>query len=205
MAKAEFIKNFRTARNLFVHGPVRAAYVGGSSQANDKALARTAIWCTPKSVAGFDPNDFRELSDQNRAELQDAVDDFLYAVNKIAPGSFPTAKQLADATPPFEQLTRLLNRYLLHFDEVAAVEKSLGTLPSLPDWIVNWDFEVRPDSDDSPAVYLTFYVDESLAPRKELGKAASQLTSRLSNIFKANGLKHFPYVDFQSVLEHTVG
>lgn len=201
MAKADFIKNFRTARNLFIHGPARAVSAGGQAVVNDQAYARTAIWCTPKSVAGFDPNDFKELSDQKRAELADAVDDFLQAVQNIAPGSFPTAAELSDAMPPFEQLMRLLEPYMFYPNEVAAVEKSLGSLLPLPDWIVNWDFEVKEDFNDQPAVYLAFYVDESSYPRKKLGETATHLFSRISALLRSSGLQYWPYVRFHYVSE----
>ena len=204
MAKAEFIKNFRTARNLFVHGPIRAGSSGGPAAANDQRFARTAIWFTPKSVAGFDARDFKELSPQNRAILKNAVDDFLIAVGKVAPGAAPTAAQLTAAMLPFTQLMQILDPYMFYPDEVAAVEKGLGMLLPLPDWIVNWDFELKADADDAPAVYLTLYVDEAHAPLKDLGKEAAVLTSKLRWILRVNGLRRWPYVRFQSVAEHKV-
>jgi hypothetical protein len=205
MAKAEFINNFRTARNLFVHGPIRAGSSGGPAAATDQGFARTAIWFTPKSVAGFDASDFKELSDPNRAILENAVDDFLIAIRKVTPGNVPTAAQLADAMLPFTQLMKILDPYMFYPDEVAAVEKGLGMLLPLPDWIVNWDFELKADADDAPAVYLTLYVDETQAPLKDLGKEAATLTSKLRGILRVNGLKRWPYVRFQGVAEHKVG
>jgi len=202
MAKAEFIKNFRTARNLFVHGPVRAGISGGVASANDESFARTAIWCTPRSVAGFDADEFKELSDHNRNILKDTVDEFLLAVNRIPPGKVPTAVQLADAMRPFVRLMQILERYLAYPDEVAAIEQGLAKLLPLPDWIVNWDFELHSDSEDVPAVYLTLYVDEDKAPLKDLGREASELSSKLRWILHANGLTQWPYVRFQSVSEH---
>lgn len=202
MSKAEFIKNFRTARNLFVHGPIRAGVAPSPAAFADEALARTAIWLTPKSVAGFDVNDFPEMPDQKRANLQKAIEDYLQAVDQINPIAGPTPIQFAQAATHFAQLLRLLEPYLYYPDEVATIEQGLATMLPLPEWIVNWDFELLPDTTDEPAVYLTYYVDETQAPIHELGKEASLLTSKLHRMLRTNGLDRSPYVNFRGVAEY---
>jgi hypothetical protein len=172
--------------------------------ATDKNFARTAIWFTPKSVAGFDADDFPELSEFNRMALKNAVDEFLLAVDKVPATSLATSAQLADAMRCFEQLMQILEPYLAFPDEVAAIERALVMLLPLPDWIVNWDFELHPDAGDVPAVYFTFYVDEERAPKSELGRTASALTSKLREVLRVHGLDRWPYVRFRSITEHKV-
>src|SRR3954454_17658475 len=51
-SKKEFLANFRVARNLFAH-PRVVVDGGGDAAALERRLIRSAIWLTPKSVAGF--------------------------------------------------------------------------------------------------------------------------------------------------------
>ena len=87
-SKRDFLLNLRVARNLFAHPPrVEADATATETETIAAALARAAIWLTPKSVAGFDPGDFSELGLERQGELLAAVRDFKAVAERV-----PSAK-----------------------------------------------------------------------------------------------------------------
>ncbi len=90
MAKQDFLANIRIARNLFGHPRVETDSPGLNGPHIADVLARAAIWLTPKSVQGFDSNDFPELGPITLGELAAAIRDFS---ERCAPGAADRAGQ----------------------------------------------------------------------------------------------------------------
>jgi hypothetical protein len=67
-------------------------------QAIEQRVARAAIWLTPKSVKGFNADDFAELGLDRPRELQVAVRDFLDVAQQVPPNAPATPEQLGNAS-----------------------------------------------------------------------------------------------------------
>ena len=81
--KQDFLTNLRVARNLFFH-PQRVEADSATVDIGDvtDAVARAAIWLTPKSVAGYNAADFPELG-------LDRQDDLLVLARSLVPQYVP--------------------------------------------------------------------------------------------------------------------
>ena len=71
-------------------------------------LSSCDIWLTPKSVEGFDPDDFPELSTQDRAVLQSEVAAFLRVANSVPQKGPATEQQACDGMKHLLAAAKLL-------------------------------------------------------------------------------------------------
>jgi len=197
IVKQEFLDNFRVARNLFVHRHVPV----DSPQGDPRAIARASIWLTPKSVRGFDPNDFRDLDDDRRKELERALTEFLAVAGEVPASQAATPEQLARAQLVFATLLQILEPYLPTPVEGEEVERALENV-ELPPWVVNWDYELGTDEDGEPVVWINLFVDENSAPRSEFGRLASRVNVQAREALAATGSQRSPYVRLRTAIEH---
>jgi len=201
MPKQEFLDNLRIARNLFSHPRVET----DSSQLDPRALegmiARAAIWLTPKSVKRFNADDFPELGPDRQRELQTAIDHFLEVANQVPPTQPASPQQLDMARTAFAKVLSILNPYLPTPEEGTKLEEVLRNV-EFPAWVANWDYELGSDEDGVPAVWVNLFVDESSAPRREFGRLASQMTTKIRQKLSAAGSNRWPYVRVRTAVEH---
>lgn len=204
-SKRDFLLNIRVARNLFVHPhKVEADSPKIDTNAISSALTRAAIWLTPKSVAGFNATDFPELGPERQAELLSAVQSFK-AVADLVPSDEPaTGEQYGNASVAFARILAVLEPYLPVPDEARQVESALREV-EFPPWVVNWDYELASDSEGVAAVWVNVFADEQAVPKGQLGREASELTSKVRQIFDAKQIGRWPYIRMRTALEHKVG
>jgi hypothetical protein len=205
LAKRDFLANFKIARNLFVHSqPVEVDRATVNTVAFADALARAAIWLTPKSVAGFNAADFPELGLVRQAELQTAVQNFLAAATQVPADKPATKEQHGNASVAFARILEILAPYLPVPEEAEQVEAALRSV-DFPPWVVNWDYELDSDSDGTAAVWVNVFVDEQALPKTQLGRAASELTSKVRQALDSHQIRRWPYIRLRTALEHKVG
>jgi hypothetical protein len=197
MAKQEFLTYLRVARNLFAHQRVRP----NSPAIDGGALDRCDIWLTPKSVQGFNVADFPELDPVRKCELQTAVQEFLEIATKVPSNKPATLEQVRYAREAFTKILNLLDPYLPMPQEGQQVEEALKRV-TLPPWMVSWNYELANDDEGAPAVWINFFVDDDNAPRKELGRFATQLTMQIQAALSAQGSARWPYVRMRTAAEH---
>jgi hypothetical protein len=205
LAKRDFLGNFRIARNLFVH-PQRVQAGSARVDTADIAdtLARTAIWLTPKSVAGFNAADFPELGPVRQAELQTAVQNFLAVATQVPADKPATQEQYGNASVALARILEILTPYLPVPDEAEQVAAALRSV-DFPPWVVNWDYELASDSDGTSAVWVKVFADEQAVPKTQLGRAASELTSQVRQALNNHQIRRWPYIRLSTALEHKVG
>jgi hypothetical protein len=202
--KRDFLANFRIARNLFVHPRVEADSPSIDTAATARTLARAAIWLTPKSVAGFNAADFPELGLDRQRELQAAVQDFLAVARQVPATKAATNEQYGNASVAFMKMLEILGPYLPLPEEAKKVETALRKV-AFPPWVVNWDYELGSDADGVAAVWVNVYADEQNAPRTQLGRVASELTTKVRQELSAFGIDRWPYIRMRTALEHKAG
>jgi hypothetical protein len=201
MSKQEFLNNLRASRNLFGHPRVQADGPALDPQRLEKMIALAAIWLTPRSVKGFNAEDFRELGSERQQELQDATSEFLRVAQEVSPTEPASPPQLRAARSAFARVLAILEPYLPMPEEGARVEETLRDM-HFPSSVVNWDYELGSDQDGGPAVWVNLYVDESIAPRRELGRLVSRITSEIHAALSAAGINRWPYVRVRTVVEY---
>lgn len=201
MPKQEFLDNLRLARSLFFHPRVDPADSHLDSQALANTIARAAIWLTPKSVKGFDVNDFSELGPTRQSELRNAVKDFLAVAAAVPPTEPASMEQLNKARTAFGAIVSLLDPYLPAPREGETIEAALKKV-QFPSWVVNWDYELGTDEEGAPIIWINLFADESTAPRKEFGRTASHLNRKIHDALAAAGNVRWPYIRMRTAVEH---
>ncbi len=204
MAKHEFLKSLRVARNLFFH---QRAQANGSHTA-DGTASRGDIWLTPRSVRAFDVGDFPELGPDRQRALQTAVRDFLDVATQVPPNEPATPEQIRQARLLFTKILEILAAYFAtpqEMDRVEAVLKRLDFPHGYPPWVASWTAELGFDHDDLPEVAFDVYVDERTFPREELGRFSSRLRQQILHALMADGSERHPYVRLHTVVEYKQG
>ncbi len=201
MSRQDFFDNFKVARGLFAHPRVPTDSPATDPKQAEEMIARSAIWLTPKSVQGFDANDFSALGPERQRELQAAVEDFLAIANQVPPTKPPTPQQLDAARIAFGKIRSILNVYIGTPEEGDQIDAMLQNMV-YPPWVANWDYKLDNDYYDNPAVRINFYVDETSAPRKELGRFALQMNRKILDALLDAGSKRWPYVRVGTALDH---
>ncbi|MGA2032883.1 MAG: hypothetical protein ABSG68_11535 [Thermoguttaceae bacterium] len=201
MSKQEFLQSFRIARSLFAHPRVQTDSPALDRQESEKMIARSAIWLTPKSVKGFNADDFSELGPERQQELQSAVSEFLHLAQQVPPTQPASQQQLVAAKAAFTKLRRILDPYLPTPEEGREVEEAL-TKVDFPAWVASWDCELGSEEDGVPAVWINLYLDETIAPRKDFGRFASQMAAKFRQALSAAGNRRWPYVRVRTAVEH---
>src|SRR4051794_26451439 len=95
MAKQEFLRNLRVARNLFAHPRVFTDSQHIDPSATERMIERAAIWLTPRSVRGFAPEDFTELGTDRRQQLANSVAEFEDVAQTLSPKEAASRDQLS--------------------------------------------------------------------------------------------------------------
>ncbi|MCI0461698.1 MAG: hypothetical protein L0Z62_32505 [Gemmataceae bacterium] len=201
MAKQDFLDNLRVARNLLFHARAETGSPHLDPQALERTSAQAAIWLTPKSVQGFNAEDFPELGPDRQRELQAAVREFLEVANQVPPKAPATPEQLRIATAAFATILKILQPYLPTPQEGEKVEEALKSI-EFPPWVVNWDYELDTDQYDEPAVWVNLFIEEGSAPRAEFVRLAPEMTRKLLQALTAAGSDRWPYIRVRTAVEH---
>ena len=119
----------------------------------ESILRSATSWLTPKSVEGYDPDDFDFLADEERQRLTDNIKHFRATASKVPHIGPPTNEQIREAMPEFENILKTIrpDRYgdLDAFVLGKKIEREVsGTLPQ---WARELIFETGFDVSGEPA------------------------------------------------------
>jgi hypothetical protein len=201
MAKHEFLANLRLARNLFTSPRLRADDPSLDPQEWERVLLRRAIWLTPRSVTGFDVDEFKELGPARQQELADAVREFLDVAEQVPPTATPTIDQYTRAAAALRKLLEFLALYVGISREEEQFREAVRNL-ELPDWVVNWSYQFDTDYYDEPVIWVTLFIDERTAPRIEVVRFTNELLSTLRHTLSEAAINRRPYPRVHGALEH---
>jgi hypothetical protein len=201
MSRQDFLDSVWLARNLRVHARGRSDLAPAVAQDSEGPPPRAPVWLTPKSVAGFEGDDFRELGPDRQRELAEAVAEFLAVAQQVPPTAPATPDQVSQAAAALTKLFQILAPYDPTFEESRKVERAIESL-ELPDWVESWNFRLDKDWADDPSVRVTLYMDERIAPRNQWIPTLKRLTSSLVNALSSLGISRFPYIGMSPVSEH---
>jgi hypothetical protein len=201
MSKQEFLENLRIARSFFAHPRIQTDSPRLDPQDVEKRIVQAAIWLTPKSVRGFNADDFPELGPGRQQELRTAISEFLGVAERVPPTQPASQQEYRAAETALVKILRILEPYLPTPQEGKEVEELLNKL-DFPPWVANWDYELGSDQDEVPAVWINVYVDGAVAPRKDFGRFASQMTAKVRQALSTAGVHRWPYVRVRTAVEH---
>jgi hypothetical protein len=199
MAKLEFLQNLKIARNLFAHR-VQTDHPSLDPRKVEGQLERAAIWLTPSSVKGFDDRDFPELPATVRGELKDSVAQFVRVAKKVPPTKPPKPQDVKEAMSALLKVIKILDRYLATDAETKHIQDALQQV-KFPSFVRNFEFELRPDWTDDPAIWVWIFVDDAAAGQQDFPAAAAKIEQSVRDALAAAGVARWPYVRFRTVSE----
>lgn len=112
MAKRDFISSVRTAVG-FLDPEVQTDSEHLDSEEIRKQIRQAVIWLTPRSVEGFVPQDFAELPEPKRNELDVEVEAFRSIAEQVPPDASATEEQIESALPHFLKIVSLVRDAVL--------------------------------------------------------------------------------------------
>jgi hypothetical protein len=134
MARNDFLDNLRRAEDALTP-PKREGQT--SAEALDWAIWNKRLWLSPKSVDGFSPKDFRELSGDTKQALDRAVEDFLLIAKASAVE--PTREEISKARAHFETIRRVVREAVLS-EWIEALRKLMA---HASDWAKEQDWDTK--------------------------------------------------------------
>jgi hypothetical protein len=111
MARNDFFRNVRRAM-LFMAPRVSADNPYTNPEYVERMLRGSDLWLTKGAVEGFRPEDFPELTEADRSNLEKAVHEFI-GVARSLPGKEPAKKEQRDAAiSPFMLVVGVVQKLL---------------------------------------------------------------------------------------------
>jgi hypothetical protein len=112
MAKKDFILSVRSAVG-FLDPDVETDIQSLDSKEIRQQVRHAVIWLTPKSVEGFVPQDFAELPEPRRNELNAEVEAFRSIAEQVPADAPATEVQIEAALPHFLRIVSLVREAVL--------------------------------------------------------------------------------------------
>ncbi|MFI5458016.1 MAG: hypothetical protein ACHRXM_21460 [Isosphaerales bacterium] len=131
----------------------------------ESILKGSTSWLTPKAIEGYDANDFCFLSDEERTQLTESVEQFR-AIASAAPNQQPATKeQFRAAVPKFRRILEIIrpDKYadLDAFRIGKQIEQQVAG--KLPEWVREMVFETGSDVNGAPALWIWVEVEDNAA------------------------------------------
>ncbi len=177
MAISEFWLNLKTAASLFAPATVQTDSKQLDPNGIERTIDRAVIWLTPRSVAGYDPNDFMFLDEQKQADLRTAIERFL-EVAKTVPGAKPAAReQETKARAAFGRILEILQPFQFHDPEAFRMQTLLWRelRSKLPQWVTDITCETGLDVAEDPAMWVWIHVTDAAADRRLVVKHGQKI------------------------------
>ena len=195
MAREDFLLNLRTAaRFLSPEVHVNGIRLGPEHVGN--VLKRALVWLTPKSVEGFDPEDFSELPERERDELSNAVAAFRDVASKV-PGNMPaTREQFKQALPSFVAILEKMKPYLRGFRIYSMLKDS----PGFPDFVRDFAVRVGEDSTGDSAAWVWVIIDDQMGG-PDFYEHVPAIRDRIEGLFSRSNSDLYPYISIRTKSE----
>ena len=167
------------------------------------ALQHACIWLTPKSVEGFDEQDFDFLTDEDRQQLTRHIDKFITVARQVPSDAPASREQIHAALPPFLDILDIMrpDRYA----DIEAlrigkrIEQELGN--QIPVWIQEMRFESGKDASGDPALWIWVEMDDAAATREDFSQNTRRVRSMIIDCVRRLDVPYWPYVRFSTVSE----
>lgn len=199
MAKVQFLKNLRRARNLFDH-QVEVDSPGLDADLIARRLNSAVLWLTPSAIEGFDPDDFQELPTAQQEALTTAVNQFRDIAVSVPSNQPATDSQINDAIGAFQRILTLL-KHCIELDQESDIIRRIISSLGLPEGVLTWEFEIGLDSTNDPALWLWIIVDDAVARSSEFPEFSAAVQNRIRRALRERQIERWPYIRFRTITE----
>jgi hypothetical protein len=194
MTRDEFLLNLRTAAQ-FLSPTVQVNGIRLDPGYLEDVLRGATIWLTPKAVEGFDPDDFAELSADDRQRLIRAVEQFREIASQVPRDAPATDQQIREAAPAFISILTIVRPYLEMFKIYHALKRE-----SFPDYVKDFAVKVGEDSTGDPAAWIWVIIADRVGGREFITKVP-EVRERVEEALRRERIDLYPYLRFRTESE----
>ena len=193
----DFLLNVRTAARLLAP-TVDADSVAANPHWIEQGLATAAIWLTPRTVEQFDPDDFDFLSDGERDQLSEAVEQFRSIAGQVPPDDPALPTQQQEARQAFERILEIIAPRRYADPQALRLGKQLERrlADRLPHAVAELRFRTGTDVGGDPGLWISVVLRDEYAPKELLLEAARPVRKMLETEVRRLGTGYWPYVRF---------
>jgi len=199
---SDFWMSIRTAVRLLVPGASVDSPLLDSA-AIERGLRGAAIWLTPASVEGFDPNDFVFLPHAERQTLTEAVERFRDVARQVPPNQPATEEQIRQALPEFQRIVEILRPDKYADPEALVIGKRIEQhlANRLPEFVAALRFETGEDHTGAPALWIWVILKDEAAEEEVLGANMRTVRDLFQRMVKELKVGRWPFFRVRTVSE----
>jgi hypothetical protein len=204
MALAEFMQNIQTARNV-VFPLLQGA---GTLQLPDRdkldyaRLKRSApLWLSPRTVASYDPDDFKSFSEADRDQITAAVRHFR-SVAEAAAGRVPTDNEVNSGLAFLMSFVGLLDHFSLDPEGKALLLALHQSKATFPDFVLGIDYTLGTDATGDPGIWIWVIVPDEVDPDSgEFRQFVSWFPKAVRSALAQIKSERLPYIHYRPLSE----
>jgi hypothetical protein len=200
MAIEEFWSNLRGAAGWLVRTmPEDPAHADAATLERMFQYAR--MWLTPRSVEGFDPDEFAFLPDEHRAALQESVERFRSVVDRMPRKKPPKRELLEEGRVALRAILDLI--HLLEFVDAESfrttvlLERELRG--RLPHWVTGISCRSGLDLADDPAIWIQVDVTDAAVDKKLIAKHWQKINDEIESAYRRIGGRRWVFYRYHSL------
>jgi hypothetical protein len=160
----------------------------------DRAVEFEDIWLAPATVKGYSDADLVAFPVPDRDRLRAAVTTFRAVANAIPDGAPATGEQVREALPAFATILDVLKPHLADGDLLTVRRAIWRALEPYREWILTFDFEMKPDSSGDPAVYVWLILKDDVdVETREVQDELYDVRAAIRKEFTAAGITDWLY------------
>ena len=206
MSVGEFRRQIQRARNIvYLHllpHMVADPTVRGQEDADYATLKRSSpIWLTPRTVAGFDPDEFQFLTDEQRRSLSEGVTEFRRIAEAVASRE-PTHDEVKTGFSYLLRIIGLLDDHILDTEGKALLFALRRSKLHFPDFVLGLDYTLDTDWSGDPGIWIWVIVPDDVDPdSSEFREFSTQFRKEVRRALGEIKSDRLPYVHFRLLSE----
>jgi hypothetical protein len=198
MAIDDFWLNLRTAASFYA--PSVAVDAPLDAGAVERMLRGAMMWLTPRSVEGFNEDDFAFLEEEQRATLRENVERFRTVASQVPAKKPATPEQVEQGQAAFGEILRILQPHRFRDAESLQTQILLERelRGKLPRWVTGISCETGLDLTDDPAIWIRVDVTDSATDKGLIEKHGLAIAEEIRSAYQRIGGRRWPFVRFRS-------
>jgi hypothetical protein len=158
------------------------------------------MWLTPRSMGGFDPNDFAFLDEETRTALQEGVERFRAVADRMPRKKPPRRELLEEGRAALRPIVDLLQplEYVdgESFRTRILLQRELRG--KLTRWVTGISCRTGIDLTDDPAIWIQVDVTDAAVDRKLIDKKGQEIDDEIKEAYWRIGGRRYLYIRYHS-------
>jgi hypothetical protein len=166
-------------------------------------LQSSTAWLTPQSVEGYDERDFDFLSDEERRQLTQSVQQFRAVVGQVSSNGPPADDLIRQAIPAFAIIVELIAPDRYEDPDALRIGKRIErqVAGKLPPWVRELVFATGLSANGDPSIWIWVEADDSVVPDQVIYDTMDEIREILRKATKQIGEGRWAYIRLRASSE----